>query len=70
MPMWRNGRRGRLKIYSWQQGAGSSPVIGNLTEWFLIIRFFYFTKFVYNNTEINPNFNSLLYLSKHPRSGL
>lgn len=29
MPMWRNGRRGRLKIYSWQQGAGSSPVIGN-----------------------------------------
>ncbi len=30
MPMWRNGRRGRLKIYSWQQGAGSSPVIGNL----------------------------------------
>jgi hypothetical protein len=27
-PMWRNGRRGRLKIYSWQQDAGSSPAIG------------------------------------------
>ncbi len=27
--MWRNGRRGRLKIYSRQRGAGSSPVIGN-----------------------------------------
>lgn len=24
------GRRGRLKIYFWQQSAGSSPVIGKL----------------------------------------
>lgn len=31
MPMWRNGRRGRLKIYSWQRGAGSSPAIGKFT---------------------------------------
>lgn len=30
MPVWRNGRRGRLKIYSGQPGAGSSPAIGNL----------------------------------------
>lgn len=28
-PVWRNGRRGRLKIYSRQLGAGSSPVTGN-----------------------------------------
>lgn len=33
-PMWRNGRRGRLKIYSWQQGAGSSPAIGIPSETF------------------------------------
>lgn len=29
MPTWRNGRRDRFKICSWQQGAGSSPVVGN-----------------------------------------
>lgn len=29
MPMWRNGRRGRLKIYFRQLSAGSSPVVGN-----------------------------------------
>ena len=28
LPMWWNGRRGRLKIYSRRLGAGSSPVIG------------------------------------------
>lgn len=31
MPVWRNGRRGRLKIYSGQPGAGSSPAIGILS---------------------------------------
>ncbi len=30
LPMWWNGRRGRLKIYSRRLGAGSSPVIGTL----------------------------------------
>lgn len=29
LPVWWNGRRGRLKIYSGQPGAGSSPAIGN-----------------------------------------
>lgn len=28
LPKWRNGRRGRLKIYSRRLGAGSSPVFG------------------------------------------
>jgi hypothetical protein len=28
LPMWRNGRRGRLKIYSDYSGVGSSPIIG------------------------------------------
>ena|ERR1700722_12352919 len=32
--MWRNGRRGRLKIYFWQQSAGSIPVIGTQPETF------------------------------------
>ncbi len=34
MPMWRNGRRGRLKIYSRQLGAGSNPVIGTSLDTF------------------------------------
>ncbi len=29
MPVWRNGSRGRLKIYFKQLSAGSSPVTGN-----------------------------------------
>ncbi|MDF2550642.1 MAG: hypothetical protein K0S07_1709 [Chlamydiales bacterium] len=40
-PMWRNGRRGRLKIYSWRQGAGSSPVIGKKKEVPFYRHFFY-----------------------------
>lgn len=27
-PVWRNGRRGRLKICLWQHSAGSSPATG------------------------------------------
>lgn len=39
MPMWWNGRRGRLKIYSRRLGAGSSPVIGIQKEVLLDLLF-------------------------------
>ena len=44
MPMWRNGRRGRLKIFFGQPSAGSSPVIGTLNRIVLTIRFFFVMK--------------------------